>query len=123
MHLLGLPYFNAFGSFSDETNEGSVDLMLAAADAYPDLVHPVSFMRNDWIYNKYVDGALYYKLFYDNHDPDIVFTSEFSNDDIDLEKFAKEQKQQEEMMKAAPTLIEINMMRWRMEQHTTKKKA
>lgn len=123
MYRIGLPYFNALGIFSDKSNEGCIDLMLAASDAYPHLVHPVSFMRDNWIYNKYVEGALYYKLFYDNPDPEIVFTSEFCNDDIDLEKFANEQKQHEEMMKAPPTLIEINMIRWRTEQHTTKKKV
>lgn len=96
--------------------------MLAAAEAYPDLVHPVSFMDNGWIYNKYVEGAHYYKLYYDNPDPEIEFTSEFSNDDIDMDRFAREQKTHDALMRQPVTLADINAVRWRMEQITNRYK-
>lgn len=122
MHRIGLPYINVTGTFSDVTYEGSVDLMLAAAEAYKHLVHPVSYMPNDWIYNKYVEGASYYKLFYDNPDPEIEFTSEFSYDDIDQERFAREQRMHEAAMRVPDTFADINAMRWRMEQIMNKHK-
>jgi hypothetical protein len=88
LHKFGLPFTNIAGTISRRESKEVIDSMLLAVEWYPEL-HIVSFMENDEIYNRYVEGARYYWLFRGDKDPDIMFTSVFSYDDFSHEEIDK----------------------------------
>lgn len=120
MYKFGLPFLCSAGIFNDKTNEGSVDMMLAAVDCYPDIIHVVSFMEDGYVYNTFVEHAYFYKLYYGNADPEIVFTDEFSLDDFEPGAIESQQRQRDVLLSRTPTLAEKAAIQWQLDKFLRK---
>lgn len=81
----GIPFTNIAGTISQRESKEILEAMLIAIEWFPE-IHIISFMQNNEIYNRYVEGAEYYSLFRGNKDPEIMFTSVFCPDDISQEE-------------------------------------
>lgn len=112
MYKFGLPYQSASGTFNDARSEGSVDLMLAAAEVYKEFIHPVSFMCDGTLVNRYVENAWFYQLRYGNADPEIVFTPEYSLADYDAKEIEEYNRYCLEITNQVPTLAEQKAIDW-----------
>lgn len=81
LHKYGLPFTNIAGTIKSCESKEVIESMLTAVEWFPE-VHIVSFMDNFEIYNRYIEGALFYWLFRGDKDPEIMFTSFFTYSDF-----------------------------------------
>jgi hypothetical protein len=78
LHRYGMPYTNAGGILAERFNAGILDLMHVAVERYPE-IHPVSFMRDGRVYNRYLEEAYFYILYFGNNNPEIEFLPLFND--------------------------------------------
>lgn len=66
------------------------------------------------VYNRFVEGAFFYKLFYGNADPMIEFTNEYSMEDYDP-AVDKNQRKWDEIIVRKPTFAELLAVGWQLD--------
>ncbi len=112
MHIYGLPYNGASGTFFPKQDRDAIDLMLAAADHYFPEIHVTSTLQNGHMLNLYVENAELYHLYTGNTDPEIEFNTENLKSDYTEEEEEHGRRMKEQYLNEPLDAADIAAVNW-----------